>query len=133
MSLSGISRLNSKDNIPDFFTLSYGKIKILVICSFSIRTIICVGTAKDVFLRLRLHGAIYLPDSFALMPRYCANLKAIRHELASLNRLVTDKSHRVIVALVIQSKNLEKNLMEIVLKIVFLKGLSEIKGRFLIL
>ena len=33
------------------------------------------------------------------MLRYCANLKAIRYELTSLNRIVADKSHRVIVAL----------------------------------
>ena len=30
--------------------------------------------------------------------RYCANLKTIRHESMSLNRIVADKSHRVIVA-----------------------------------
>ena len=49
-------------------------------------------------LRLQLHGAIYRPDSFVLMLRYCANLKAVRYESTSLNRIVTDKSHRVSVA-----------------------------------
>ena len=49
--------------------------------------------------RLQLHGAIYRPDSFVLMLRYCANLKAIIYESTSLNRIVGDKSHRVIVAL----------------------------------
>ena len=49
--------------------------------------------------RLQLHGAIYRPDSFVLMVRYCANLKAIRYESMSLNRIADDKSHRVIVAL----------------------------------
>ena len=49
-------------------------------------------------LRLQLHGAIYRPDSFILMPRYCANLKAIRYEQTNLNRIVADKSHPVIVA-----------------------------------
>ena len=49
-------------------------------------------------LRLGLHGEIYRPDSFVLVPRYCANLKAIRYESTSLNRIVGDKSHRVIVA-----------------------------------
>ena len=49
-------------------------------------------------LRLQLHGAIYRPDSFVLMLRYCANLKAIRYESTTLNRIVADKSHRVIVA-----------------------------------
>ena len=53
------------------------------------------------FLRLQLHGAIYRPDSFVLMLRYCANLKAIRYESTNLNRIVADKLHRVIVALVI--------------------------------
>ena len=47
---------------------------------------------------LRLHGAIYRPDSFVMMLCYCANLKAIRYESTSLNKVVTDKSHRVIVA-----------------------------------
>ena len=47
-------------------------------------------------IRLRLHGAIYRPDSFVLMLRYCANLKAIRYESTSLNKIVADKSHHVI-------------------------------------
>ena len=46
-------------------------------------------------IRLQLHCAIYLPDSFALMLRYCVNLKAIRYESTSFNRIVADKSHRV--------------------------------------
>ena len=49
-------------------------------------------------LRLQLHGAIYRPDSFVFMLRYCANLKAIRYESTSFNRIVADKSHRVIAA-----------------------------------
>ena len=48
-------------------------------------------------VRLRLHGAIYRPDSFVLMIRYCANVKAIRYESTSLNRIVADTSHREIV------------------------------------
>ena len=51
------------------------------------------------FLRLQLHGAIYCPDSFVFIPPYCANLKAIRYESTSFNRIVADKSHRVIAAL----------------------------------
>ena len=54
---------------------------------------------KNRGLRLQLHGTIYHPDSFVLMLRYCANLKAIRYESTSLNRIVADKSHRVIAAL----------------------------------
>ena len=34
-----------------------------------------------------------------MMLRYCANLNAIRYESTSLNRIVGDKSHRVIAAL----------------------------------
>ena len=49
-------------------------------------------------IRLQLHGAIYCPDSLVFVLRYCANLKAIRYESISLNRIVPDKSHRVIVA-----------------------------------
>ena len=49
-------------------------------------------------LGLQLQGAIYCPDSFVLMLRYCANLKAIRYEPTSFNRIVADKSHRVIAA-----------------------------------
>ena len=58
--------------------------------------LVCVQSVIQ--LRLQLHGAIYRPDSFVLMLRYCANLKAIRYESTSLNRIVADKSHRVIVA-----------------------------------
>ena len=49
------------------------------------------------FIRQQLHGAIYRPDSFVLMLRYCANLKAIRYESTSLNRILANKSHRIIV------------------------------------
>ena len=54
-------------------------------------------------LRLQLHGAIYLPDSFVMVLCYCATLKAIRYESTSLNRIVADKSDRVIVALTSQA------------------------------
>ena len=45
-----------------------------------------------ILLRLQLHGTIYRPDSFVLVLRYCANLKAIRYESTSLKRIVADKS-----------------------------------------
>ena len=48
-------------------------------------------------MRLQLHGAIYCADSFVLMLRYCVNLKAIRYESTSFNRIVADKLHRVII------------------------------------
>ena len=38
------------------------------------------------------------PDSFVLVLRYCSNLKAIRYKSTILNRIVADKSYRVIVA-----------------------------------
>ena len=47
----------------------------------------------------RLHGPIYRSDSFVSMLRYCANLKAIRYESMRFNRIVANKSHRVIVAI----------------------------------
>ena len=56
--------------------------------------------AEGIYLssvRLQLHGATYRPDSFVMMPRYCTNLKAIRYESTSLNRIVVDKSHCIIV------------------------------------
>ena len=57
-------------------------------------------TPSETALRLQLRGAIYRPDSLVLsMPRYCANLKAKRYESTSLNRIVADKSHSVVVAL----------------------------------
>ena len=39
---------------------------------------------QDDRVRLQLHGAIYRPDSFVMMLRYCENLKAIRYESTSL-------------------------------------------------
>ena len=47
-------------------------------------------------IRLHLHDAIYRPDSFVLMLRYCAPLKAIRYKSTSLNRIIADKLRRVI-------------------------------------
>ena len=47
---------------------------------------------------LRLHGAVYRRNSFVLVLSYCANFKAIRCESVSLNRVVADKLHRVVVA-----------------------------------
>ena len=35
---------------------------------------------------------------FVLMLRYCANLKAMRYESTSFNRIAANKSHRVIAA-----------------------------------
>ena len=37
-------------------------------------------------------------NSFVSMPHYCVNLKPIGYESTSLDRIVADKSHRVIVA-----------------------------------
>ena len=56
------------------------------------------GRRLEQVFRLQLHGAIYRSDSFVLMLHHCVNLKAIRYESTSLNRIAADKSHRVIVA-----------------------------------
>ena len=48
-------------------------------------------------LRLWLYGANYRLYSFVSMLHYCANLKPIRYASTSLDRIVADKSHRVIV------------------------------------
>ena len=45
----------------------------------------------DFSFKLRLHCAIYRPDSFVLTIRHCVNLKAIRYESTSsqpINRIV---------------------------------------------
>ena len=42
--------------------------------------------------------SLHLPDSFVLVLRYCVNFEAISYESTSLNKIVADKSHRVIVA-----------------------------------
>ena len=64
--------------------------------SFSMDATLALSCCLCLWLRLR--GAIYGPDSFVMMPRYCANLKAIRYESMSLNGIIADKSHCVIVA-----------------------------------
>ena len=43
-------------------------------------TLLCMEEWTSDSIRLQLHGAIYRPDSFVMMLRYCANLKAIRYE-----------------------------------------------------
>ena len=70
----------------------------MIFSSKELWQIVCKMSFEENSLRLQLHGAIYRPDSFVLMLRYCANLKAIRYESATLNRIVADKSNRVIVA-----------------------------------
>ena len=74
-------------------------------CDVAIKVFTCIKllgtelrTCLRRCLRLQLHGAVYRPNSFVLMLRHCVNLKATRYESMSLNRIVADKSHRVIVA-----------------------------------
>ena len=57
-----------------------------------------IGAHKATILWLQLHGGIYRPDSFVLVLRYCANLKAIRYESTSFSGILADESHRVNVA-----------------------------------
>ena len=76
-----------------------GKVNILVRKKLLRQQVDCGRLNQNLYnIRLQLHGAIYRPNSFVLMLRYCANLKAIRYESTSLNRIVADKSHSVIVA-----------------------------------
>ena len=49
-------------------------------------------------MRLQLHDVIHHPNSFVLMLRYCANLKAIRYKSTSFNRIKAIKLHHVIAA-----------------------------------
>ena len=44
-------------------------------------------------IRLHLHDAIHRSDSFVLMLRHCANLKAMRYKSKSFNRIVADNLH----------------------------------------
>ena len=76
---------------PVFSTGAMGRLPI----TLSRQAGVPIGTS----LRLQLHGTIYRPDSFVSMLHYCANLKAIRYESTRLNRILADKSRRVIVAL----------------------------------
>ena len=80
-------------NILWIFSYPYYKSKIIL---FSTAHSLCGMTL--LCLMLQLHGVIYRPDSFVLMLHYCANLKAIRYESMSLNRIVADKLNCVIVA-----------------------------------
>ena len=45
-----------------------------------------------------LCGVTYNPSSFVSMLHYCANLKAIRYESTSLDRIIAVEAHRAIVA-----------------------------------
>ena len=83
--------------VKDFF-ISFSRV--IIVQDFETVTFYVLFVYKPTFsVRLQLHVAIYRPDSFVLMLCYCANLKAIRYESTSLNRIVADKSHSVIVAL----------------------------------
>ena len=65
----------------------------------------CIGSTHDNNLRFNSLSLTYATITqcdlsqrfFVLMLRYCANLKAIRYESMSLNRIVADKWHRVVV------------------------------------
>ena len=67
------------------------------------KTIPAVAILKQLLalarLRLALNDTICLTDSFQFWPGHCFSFKAIRHEWPTLNGIVTDKSHRVIVVL----------------------------------
>ena len=83
-------------NLPNYFVFDF----ILVHLFYGHTKRLCpdlvVGLGAR--LRLQLHGAIYRPDTFVLILRYCANLKAMRYESTSFNKIAAEKSHRVIAA-----------------------------------
>ena len=80
------------------WSILIGKTGLYSLVSKSLHYFVFLHVRSNDLLRLQLHRAIYRPDSFVLMSRHCANLKAIRYESTSLNRIVADKSHSVIVA-----------------------------------
>ena len=62
--------------------------------------------------RLVLDGALCLADSFEFLMYHCMRLKALRHELASLNRIAADKSlvfNRSLRLCLLKSKNSKHN------------------------
>ena len=59
-------------------------------------------TGKKIYIHTYLHTYLYIYIS-TIIDSYCSSLKAIRYESMSLNRIAADKSHRVIVALVIRT------------------------------
>ena len=89
-----------------FFNLCMTKANLTSIRSLRMQTLLSywnikattIQVTKVGLIRLELHDAIYCHDSFVLMLRYCANLKAIRYKSTSFNRIVADKFHHVIAA-----------------------------------
>ena len=60
--------------------------------SASLNTIVA---DKSYRIKLGLHDAICLMDSFVFTLDHCVNFKAMGYESASLNRIVADKSYRI--------------------------------------
>ena len=60
------------------------------------------------------------------MLRYCEKLKAIRYESMNLNRIVADKSHRVIVALESSLFSLNVKLLKIQDTVLVLMWISNV-------
>ena len=89
-----------------FFNLCMTKANLTSITSQRMQTLLScwnikattVEITKVGSIRLHLHDAIHRPDSFVLMLRHCANLKAIRYKSKGFNRIVADKLHYVIAA-----------------------------------
>ena len=70
----------------------------VIIIDVALRMVLIYEITKVGSIRLHLHDAIYRQDSFVLMLRYCAPLKAIKYKSTSFNRIVANKLHRVIAA-----------------------------------
>ena len=61
----------------------------------------CTQTFKSFDFKISIFGLGYDLSLrfFYIDASYCANLKAIRYESTSLNRIVADKSHHIIIVL----------------------------------
>ena len=57
--------------------------------------VICTDMKSWISLKVGLHYAICLTNSFVFGRGDCVNFKAMRYESTGLNRILSDKSHRV--------------------------------------
>ena len=78
--------IGSTDSLPNFRT----SLPTRIICKFN-----QIKTCKSVGIKLELHGAICLTDSFVFKLGY----RAMKYESAMFNGIVADKSRRVTMAL----------------------------------
>ena len=73
---------------------------LLYICQNWLLLFISFFCGFTMILKLELHVAICLIDFLAIALGHYVNLKVLKYESASFNRIVADKSHRLALALV---------------------------------